>query len=126
MSDQEGLGDCRLGIADWRGKRRNVEISAAPHLEGRYDALVYAEPLVELVGDWGESLSRPVEPQGVETLQAHERTGRPRGTDAFVAKLDRRLHRPLRSRIPERKPKKTNDRGKKNVWCSTLMGVQVF
>ena len=87
--------------------------SAAAHLNGREDGLVYAEPLLELVGDWGKFLSQPVEPQDVEKLQAHERTGRPLGNDAFVAKLERRLHRPLRPRKPGRKPKETNKRPKK-------------
>lgn len=80
--------------------------SAAAHLRGKDDALVYVEPLLELVGDWGEFLSRPVEAQSVAMLQAHERTGRPLGSDGFVAKLERRLHRILRPRRPGRKPSK--------------------
>ncbi len=87
--------------------------SAAAHLDGREDGLVYAEPLLELVGDWGKFLSHPVEPQGVEKLQAHKRTGRPLGNDALVAKLEGRLQRVLRPRKPGRKPKETNKRPKK-------------
>ena len=54
----------------------------------------------------------PVEPRGVEKLQAHERTGRPLGNDAFVAEVERRLHRPLRPRKPGRKPKEMENRSK--------------
>ncbi len=75
--------------------------SAAAHQNAREDGLVYyAEPLLELVGDWGKFLSQPVEPRGVEKLQAHERTGRPLGNDAYVAKLEGRLQRLLRPRKP--------------------------
>ncbi len=88
--------------------------SAAAHQNAREDGLVYyAEPLLELVGDWGKFLSQPVEPRGVEKLQAHERTGRPLGNDAFVAKLQGRLHRLLRPRKPGRKPKEMENRSKK-------------
>ena len=79
--------------------------SAAAHLKGRDDGLVRVEPLLELVGRWGKFLSQPIEPQTIDKLRAHERTGRPLGTDRFVAKLERRLHRVLRLGKPGRKPK---------------------
>ena len=79
--------------------------SAAAHLKGRDDGLVRVEPLLGLVGDWGKFLSQPVEPDSIQKLQTHERTGRPLGSDGFVAKLERRLQRALRPRKPGRKPK---------------------
>ena len=80
--------------------------SAAAHLKRRDDGLVRVAPLLEPAGEWGKFLSQPIEPRGVERLQAHERPGRPLGNEGFVAKIERRLHRVLRPRKPGRKPKK--------------------
>lgn len=79
--------------------------SAAAHLKGRDDGLVRVRPLLELAGDWAKFLSLPTEAKSAEKLQAHERTGRPLGSDAFVAKLERRLRRVLRPRKAGRKRK---------------------
>ncbi len=77
--------------------------SAAAHLKGRNDCLVRVEPLLEMVGDWRKFLSLRTDAKSVELLQAHERTGRPLGSDRFVAKLERRLKRVLRPGKPGRK-----------------------
>ena len=79
--------------------------SAAAHLKGRDNALVRVEPLLELAGNWGKFLSQPIQQEIARKLQAHERTGRPLGSDSFVAKLERHLHRVLLPRRPGRKPK---------------------
>ncbi|MGB2985720.1 MAG: hypothetical protein WBE26_07530 [Phycisphaerae bacterium] len=79
--------------------------SAEAHLKGRDNALVRVEPLRELAGDWGKFFSQPVQQEIAGKLQAHERTGRPLGSDGFVAELERHLHRVLLPRKPGRKPR---------------------
>jgi putative transposase len=97
------MNPVRAGLV--RRPGRYAWSSAAAHLKGRDDVLVRVAPLLELVGDWGKFLSEPVEQEAVQKLQAHERTGRPLGSDGFVARLERRLGRVLRPRKPGRKPK---------------------
>ncbi len=80
--------------------------SASAHLKKRDDRLVRVEPLLSLVGPWRRFLSQSQDGQTIERLQMHERTGRPLGNDSFLAKLEKRLGRPLRPRKPGRKPKR--------------------
>ncbi|MBU0638071.1 MAG: hypothetical protein KKB50_04340 [Planctomycetes bacterium] len=50
---------------------------------------------------------RGLGPGGIgETLQRHERTGRPLGDDSFLTKLRDLLNRALKPKKPGRKPKK--------------------
>ena len=91
--------------------------SANAHLKRRDDCLVRVEPLLSLVGPWRRFLSQSQEGETIERLQMHERTGRPLGNDSFLAKLERRLGRPLRPRKPGRKPKRLTDEAAKSVWC---------
>jgi putative transposase len=79
--------------------------SANAHLKKRDDRLVRVEPLLSLAGPWRRFLAQSLDGPTVERLQSHERTGRPIGSDAFVAKLEKRLGRTLRPRKPGRKPK---------------------
>ena len=64
--------------------------------------------LIDMLDEGGPTAA--IEPEGVEKLQTHERTGRPLGNDAFVAKLERRLQRPLRPRKPGQKRKEVENR----------------
>ncbi len=79
--------------------------SAGAQLRGEDDRLAHVGPLLEFAGDWKKFLSHPVEPLCVEKLQLHERTGRPLGSERFLAKLEKRLDRVLRPRRPGRNPK---------------------
>ena len=81
--------------------------SASAHLASRDDALVKTAPLLDVVGDWRAFLSDPAAADGMgQTLQHHERTGRPLGDESFLAKLEGLLHRVLKPKKPGRKPKK--------------------
>ncbi len=79
--------------------------SAAAHLRKRDDRLVRVEPLLALAGPWRRLRAQRSAPETIERLRTHERTGRPLGTDTFLAKLERRLNRTLRPRKAGRKPK---------------------
>ncbi len=89
--------------------------SAAAHLAGRDDALVRVSPLIVIVGDWRTFLAGGLGPNDQEAdheaLRAHERTGRPLGSDAFVAGLEARLGRVLRRRKPGPKTKRPPSAG---------------
>ena len=73
---------------------------ARAHMRGRDDRLVKVMPLLERVGDWGEFLSGGMEAEAVDEFRRHERTGRPLGSDGFLAGLERMLRRILRPQKP--------------------------
>ena len=78
--------------------------SARAHLEGRDDGLVTVARLLERESDWRSFLDQGLSEEAYEALRAGERTGRPLGSDAFVASLERDLGRPLARRKPGPKP----------------------
>jgi hypothetical protein len=51
------------------------------------DVLVRVAPMLELVPGWREYLDKPPDESLPDKIHAHTRTGRPRGTDAFVKEL---------------------------------------
>ena len=77
--------------------------SARAHLAGRDDALAKASPLLEMVGEWAEFLSREPLVEEAQALRRHEETGRPLG-GGFLERLENSLSRPLRPR--KRGPKR--------------------
>ncbi len=79
--------------------------SARAHLKGRDDGLVTVAPLLNLVPDWSAFLGAGLSDAEYETIRRGERTGRPLGTPGFIAKLEKRLGRPLARRKPGPKPK---------------------
>ena len=87
--------------------------SARAHLEGRDDGLVTVAPLLERETDWRAFLSQGLSEDEHQALRAGERTGRPLGSDAFVAALERDLGRPLARRKPGPRPASAfHDRGR--------------
>ena len=78
--------------------------SAAAHMAGRDDVLVRVRPMLDLVGDWGEYLAEPVDERMVSKLRRHSLTGRPLGSDRFIASLEAELGRRLRKAKPGPKP----------------------
>jgi putative transposase len=96
------LNPVRAGLAataeDWSWS------SARAHLAGRDDGVVAARPLLEQAPDWPAFLAAGLRDDEREALRAGERTGRPLGSAAFVARLERDLDRPLARRKPGRKP----------------------
>jgi putative transposase len=79
--------------------------SAAAHLAGRDDGLVRVRPLLDLAGDWRTFLAGGLDEDERAAIRAAERTGRPLGSAAFLARLEKRLRRPLARRKPGPKPK---------------------
>ncbi len=77
--------------------------SAAAHLGCRDDPLVETSPLSQMVTDWREFLESGIGEDDVELLRLHERTGRPLGSDDFLARLEGELGRVLRRQKPGRK-----------------------
>jgi putative transposase len=97
------LNPVRAGLAtaagDWPWS------SGPAHLSGRDDGLVQVKPLLELVPDWRNFLAAGLGADEREAIRAAERTGRPLGAPPFIARLEKRLHRPLARRKPGPKPK---------------------
>jgi putative transposase len=102
------LNPVRAGLAarprDWRWS------SARAHLSGRGDGLVEARPLLDLVADWRGFLASGLAEAEHEAIRAGERTGRPLGSAAFTARLEKRLGRPLARKKPGPKPTQAVER----------------
>jgi len=81
--------------------------SAAAHLAGKDDGLVTVAPLLELAPDWRTLLDGGLDEAALEAIRKHERTGRPLGSEAFLAGLEARLGRQLKRAPPGPKPRKT-------------------
>ncbi len=79
---------------DWRYS------SARPHLCGRDDALVRVGPMRNRVVNWREYLTERLDPDSLESLRVHVRTGRPLGSKEFVQELESITGRRLRPKPP--------------------------
>jgi putative transposase len=84
---------------DWRWS------SARAHLAGADDEVVRVRPLLALAPDWRGFLAEGLDAADHEAIRAGERTGRPLGSARFVARLEKRLDRPLARQKPGPKPK---------------------
>jgi putative transposase len=62
-------------------------------------------PLLALAPDWPGFLAEGLDEADHEAIRAGERTGRPLGSARFVARLEKRLDRPLARRKPGPKAK---------------------
>ena len=80
--------------------------SARTHLKGRDDGRVSVAPMLERTPDWRAYLRAGLQESERNLLRQHERTGRPLGSEAFIARLERRLGCPLKKRKPG--PKKAD------------------
>ena len=74
--------------------------SAKAHLAGRDDALVRVAPMQNRVADWRELLGQGLGEAERDAIRQGERTGRPLGSSAFVAKLEARTGRTLARQKP--------------------------
>ncbi len=92
---------------DWRWS------SARAHLAGEDDELVRVRPLLALAPDWREFLAAGLGAADHEAIRAGERTGRPLGSPRFVARLEKRLDRPLARKKPGPKAKIERAAGKR-------------
>lgn len=72
--------------------------SARAHLQMRSDRLVEVKPLLDIAGDWRRHLGEPLCEKAVEDLRRSEKTGRPLGSEEFLAHLESLTGRQLRKR----------------------------
>ncbi|MAG95394.1 MAG: transposase [Alphaproteobacteria bacterium] len=70
--------------------------SAANHLLGEFDPLLSPCPLIEVGAAWRRFLEAETGGEEMERLRRHGRSGRPLGSEAFVAELETKLGRSLR------------------------------
>ena len=80
--------------------------SARAHVNGEDDGLVRVKPLLDRVDDWKDFVRTHEDETEREALRQHERTGRPLGSDAFMAKVERIAGRPPRKQKPGPKRRK--------------------
>lgn len=78
--------------------------SARAHFNCQDDHVVEVRPLLDLAGDWREFLMDPMDEEIIKKIRVCGRTGRPLGSDEFVAGLETRLGLILRKRRPGPKP----------------------
>ncbi|HEX8625520.1 MAG TPA: transposase [Allosphingosinicella sp.] len=80
------LNPVRAGLAaragDWPWS------SARAHLGGAADSLTDRRPLLERWPDWRSVLASGEEEAMLQAIRARERSGRPLGSDAFLARLE--------------------------------------
>jgi putative transposase len=84
--------------------------SAKAHVTGRADGLTDLDALAGVHRNWRAMLRQGPEAGDLtddeaKAIEAHVRTGRPRGGDAFVAAIETQTGRTLRRRKPGPKPK---------------------
>ncbi|HET9637940.1 MAG TPA: transposase [Allosphingosinicella sp.] len=101
------LNPVRAGLAeraeDWPWS------SARAHISGRGDGLTDQSGLAGIVRDWRAMLEQGLEAgdcSADEAIEAHSRTGRPWGDEAFLERLEATTGRSLRPRRPGRKPRR--------------------
>jgi len=70
--------------------------SARHHVRKTPDRLVTDSPLFAVPSNWEQILTE--DDSQIDTVRRHVRTGRPWGTDTWVATLEQQLGRPLRAR----------------------------
>jgi putative transposase len=97
------LNPVRAGIV--RRPREWPWSSAKAHLDARGDGVVKAEALLRRVENWSEFLREHINEDALDRLRGHVRTGRPLGSPAFVARLEKRLGRTLAPQRRGRKPR---------------------
>jgi len=90
---------------DWRWS------SAKAHATGAPDGLTDLSALAGVHRNWRAMLRRGLEAgdladEEAHAIEAHMRTGRPRGSEAFVGALEARTGRALKRRKPGPKPKR--------------------
>ena len=83
--------------------------SAKAHVVGEDDDLVKVTPLLERIPEWQDFLAYDQADAVAEKLYRHERTGRPLGSDSFVASVTKLLGRDLKRQKPGPKPKEKQD-----------------
>lgn len=80
--------------------------SARAHILRLKDPVLSSNFMEDEAVNWSDFLKGPEEPQWVEDLEMHVRTGRPFGPDTFLVKLEHVTGRKLRKMKPGRRGKR--------------------
>jgi len=72
--------------------------SARAHLRGQNDALVAVQPMLGRVGNWSEYLAEATDRKTADAIRQHTRTGRPKGSDQFLRRLESMTGRSVRKK----------------------------
>ena len=70
--------------------------SARAHVEGVKDDLASTEPMSQRIMDWSQLLTTEPDEEDTDRFRAHQRTGRPMGSEKFILELERVVGRRLR------------------------------
>lgn len=89
---------------DWRWS------SAGAHLKGKPDGFVDVKPIAKASKNWKDELAKPIATAELKAIAASENTGRPFGSPAFVAAVEKKLGRTLARQRPGPKPKAKSKR----------------
>jgi len=79
--------------------------SAKAHAKDRDNPLVSQKILPNLISDWASFLEMPTNGQEFSAIERHLKTGRPRGSDAFLDSVEAQTGRSVRPQKRGRKPK---------------------
>ncbi len=90
------LNPLRVGLAE--SAESYPWSSAAHHLLGDFDPLMSLCPLIEMGAPWRRFLEAEGEEDETDRLLRHSRSGRPLGSETFIAELEAKLGRNLRSK----------------------------
>lgn len=78
--------------------------SVHAHEDRESDGVVNVDPMLTRIPNWRAYLETDSRSKTIKTLRAHASTGRPAGSDEFVAALERVTGRALRKRKPGPRP----------------------
>ena len=82
--------------------------SVAAHLAGKDDALVRVAPVLERYGDFAAFLAQPADDEAAwRKLRMSETSGRPLGSEAWLAAIETRAGRTLRPQKRGPKPRES-------------------
>jgi putative transposase len=73
-------------------------------LNAQNDRVVEVRPLLDMAGDWKRFLADHIDAETVKRIRDCQRTGRPLGSDEFIADLEVRTGRILRRQRTGPKP----------------------
>lgn len=74
--------------------------SARAHLAGTDDGVVRVAALLDRIGDWAAFMEGGIKDAMVKRLETHIQTGRPLGSDDWIAALEARIGRSVRPQRP--------------------------
>jgi len=84
----------------WSSARTRIKVTSDQNFLSRPQSF-------HAVHNWEEFFSRPMEENEMKAIQTHLQTGRPRGNDAFLDRIEREIGRSVRPKKRGRKPKKS-------------------